>query len=335
MNIMLFTRTLLSRRLRRTYGQVYNVKITVLDRKFMTDKNLIYEGIVEVEHTENQEIRLLVKISQNQNTDDSANETKVEGTNIAKQKLPFFQRVPEGYILTVNRALCIGMTCYLRYGTDYVAAFLRFFIGNSKNLLTNDLITEIRTKYMALLKQELTIENQNQNLNIHELLITKNGIEREDSGIKKKDLAIMVAITKETNYNMGNLYFLREEMRLLLTDELLYGFDIENEIEGLKKSMGILVGKYEDSLNNFNQSNKTYKSLVEFLKELGEIMFKDILDHLGILKKQYEFYDIIVSELFYSYLEKKYTQVFVEAINNKANEPALKSIVRKQMLNIR
>jgi hypothetical protein len=334
-NILIFTRRHLSRRLRRTHGKVYKLKITVLDPKFKIDNNIIYEGEMEVEPTDNREIQLLVKIIQGQNTDDSANETKVEGTNIAKQKLPFFQRALEGYILIVNRALCRGMICRLRYGTDYVVAFFHFFSGDSNDLLATDLITTIRTGYMDLLKHELTIENQKLDLNIHELLITNNSIEREDSRIKKKDLAIMAAITKGTNYNIDNLYYQRDQMRLLLANELLYDFNIENEIEGLKQSIGILVGKYEESLNSFNQSNKTFESLTNFHDELGEVMFKDILDHLGISKKQYEFYDVIVSELFYSYLEKKYTQVFVEVIKNKTNELNLKRLVRKQMLNIR
>jgi hypothetical protein len=195
MNIMLFSRKHLSKKSRRTHGKDYEIKIATLEEDLRFQKKLIYHGHAEVELpiTDKQlEIKIIIKNAQGLNPEGvSVAETKVEETKGVIHKLPFFELVPEGYMITIRRPLCKGEICFVRYVSDFVPVILKIFdLKDSQTILSND---KIRNSYYNILSKEVFDENTNP---IKTLMVGKEDIEQieNDYGIKKQELACMHAI---------------------------------------------------------------------------------------------------------------------------------------------
>jgi hypothetical protein len=332
MNIMVFSRKHLSRKSRRTHGKDYEIKITVLDEDPRFKGKIIYFGHAEIElpTTDKQlEIKIIVKNAQDQNLeDDSAIETKSEGTMGVIYKLPFFEPVAEGYMLLIRRLICGGGRCFIRYGSDFVPVILQITgVPDSEIILGND----IRNSYYNILSKNFMDEIKN---SINNLMIGIEDIEQieKDYGIKKQELACMQAIRNGNKfYDMKDLYDQRRErINLLINENLLSGFDYKVEKNDAIQSINELVKECERKWNKYmSLEDNTIESEKKFHIELGDRIFEIILAHLGVANKKYEFYGAIVSEFLYTYLNRFYFAEFIKAIQDQKFKNILNSTLEK------
>jgi hypothetical protein len=233
MKIMVLSRKRLSRRSKRTRGE-FHLIISVVDLKMEHLHQTIYDGLVEILpfNEEQAEIKLLVKAGSMGTT--QMENFKVKGTNIPKEKLPFFKikqtnGLIEGYEITVNRALGGKGKYYLRYGLGYIlASFSQSKEKGSEILLDDKGFETYRLSYFNNLEKDIAKGEQENGA-----FFIKEGdvkIQEKDYGIKKQELAIMDAIKKGYSYfyYMGNLFERRtgtSSRTIINSDFLKFYFD--------------------------------------------------------------------------------------------------------------
>jgi hypothetical protein len=319
MNIIVISRKHLSRKSKRTQ-KLLNILITIPDDDRF-ENPVVYNGQVQIpDSDQGNEITLLIT---SQNNDSIAvDESKVEGTNLDKQKTPFFQKVPAGYILTINKALCLfrpakneqpsGVDCFLNYGSEFVFTSLTF---TDKRFLNISSIIEWRYKYFSELEKEIIEKDTNAgepfSISVDEI---KEG---KDLGVKKHELACMTGLKKVPNSlkvkcDMQMLYSARGKAQISISGEILenFKFNFEEEKISVLASISTVAEEYQkilaglnfDSVNMLMKDDKTRN----ILDDLKNRLIKNLLIHLGVEEKQYEFYSANVSQIFYAYINKFY-----------------------------